>query len=221
MTSSSPKKRLAPGSGAHACLPGDQDVLVGLHLGVEGAVEVVHEHGAALEVEALHEVALPEVQVDGAGMGEAEDALALHRADDLAAARLDDHELLVGRGAQADVGGGGVRPGPDQAVAAPPQASGLRQALGRQQALLAEVRLVLRRDGPLVGGRLEVPRRDVRVVQVDDRLLDAAAQEALGLAHEVLVEGVLAGDQHGPAVPGAACPAPALAQARDRAREAR
>ena len=61
---------------------------------------------------------------------------------------------------------------------------------------------------------------DVRVVEVDDRLLDAASQEAVGLAHEVLVERVLAGHQHGVAVPGPAGPAPALAQAGYRAREA-
>ena len=124
------------GQRTHACLPGDQDVLVGLHLGVVGAVEVVDEDGASLQVEALHEVAPAEMQVDGAGMGEAEDAFALHVPDDLAAARLDDDELLVRGGAQADLGGGGVRPGPDQAVVAPPQAAGLRQPLGRQQALL-------------------------------------------------------------------------------------
>ena len=35
-------------------------------------------------------------------------------------------------------------------------------------------------------------------------------EQALGLAHEVLVERVLAGHEHGPAVPGAAGPSPAL-----------
>ena len=60
---------------------------------------------------------------------------------------------------------------------------------------------------------------DVRVVQVDDRLLDAASQEAVRLAHEVLVQRVLAGHQHGVAVPGPAGPAPPLTQARHRAWE--
>jgi len=39
-------------------------------------------------------------------MREAEDALALDRAEDLALAALDDDELLVTGGAQAGVGGG-------------------------------------------------------------------------------------------------------------------
>ena len=109
---------------------------------------------------------------------------------------------------------------PDEAVLAPPQPAALGQPLGLQQALLAEVPLVGRRERPLVGGGLQVRPADVRVVQVDDRLLDAAPQEAVRLAHEVLVERVLAGHQHGVAVPGPAGPAPALPQARDRAGEA-
>ena len=119
-----------------------------------------------------------------------------------------------------DGGGGRVRPGPDEPVLAPPQPAGLRQPLGLQQAGLAEVGLVGGGQRPLVGRGLEVRSADVRVVEVDDRLLDAASQQAVGLAHEVLVERVLAGHQHGVAVPGPAGPPPALAQAGDRAGEA-
>ena len=151
------------------------------------------------------------MEVDGAGVAEAEDALALDRADDLPLPRFDDGELLVARGPQADGGGGRVRLGPDEAVLAPPQAAGLRQPLGLQQAGLAEVGLVGRVEGPLVRRGLEVRPADVRVVEVDDRLLDAASQQAVGLAHEVLIERVLAGHQHGVAVPGPAGPSPALA----------
>ena len=61
---------------------------------------------------------------------------------------------------------------------------------------------------------------DARVRVVEDRRLDAAAEQRLGLAHEVLVERVLARDEHGEPVPAAAGAAPLLAQARDRAREA-
>ena len=168
----------------------------------------------------LDDVAPPQVQVHGAGVAEAEDAFALDGADDLPLARLDDGELLVARGAQADAGGGGVRPGPDQAVLATPQPAALGEPLGLQKTLLAEEGLVVGGQRTLVGGGLQVRPTDVRVVQVDDRLLDAASQEALRLAHEVLVERVLAGHQHGIAVPGPAGPAPALAQAGDRAGEA-
>ncbi len=109
--------------------------------------------------------------------------------------------------------------GPDETVLAPAQAAALREPLGLQQALLAEVVLVGGGEGPFVRRRLQVRSADVRVVQVDDRLLDAASQEAVRLAHEVLVERVLAGHQHGVAVAGPAGPAPALAQAGDRAGE--
>ena len=61
---------------------------------------------------------------------------------------------------------------------------------------------------------------DVRIVQVDHRLLDHAAQEPLGLAHEVLVECVLAGDEHGPAVSPPPRAAPPLPEAGDRTGEA-
>ena len=61
---------------------------------------------------------------------------------------------------------------------------------------------------------------DARVRVVEDRRLDAAAEERLRLAHEVLVERVLAGDEHGEPVAAAPGPSPLLAQARDRAREA-
>ena len=76
-----------------------------------------------------------------------------------------------------------------------------------------------RGERPLVGGRLQVTGGDVRVVEVDDGLFDAAREQQLRLVHEVLVERVLAGHEHGPAVPLAAGPAPALAEAGHRSRE--
>ena len=63
-------------------------------------------------------------------------------------------------------------------------------------------------------------RGDVRVVQVDDGFLHAAPEQALRLAHEVLVQGVLAGHQHGIAVPLPAGASPALLEARHGAGEA-
>ena len=65
-----------------------------------------------------------------------------------------------------------------------------------------------------------MPVEHARVLVVEDRRLDAAAEKRLGLAHEVLVERVLAGDEDGEPVPAAAGAAPLLAQARNRSREA-
>src|SRR5215217_9420162 len=62
--------------------------------------------------------------------------------------------------------------------------------------------------------------KDARVGVVQDRRLHAAVQQRLRLAHEVLIERVLAGDEHGEPMVAAAGAAPLLAEAGDRAREA-
>ena len=59
-----------------------------------------------------------------------------------------------------------------------------------------------------------------RVLVVEDRRLDPPAEQRARLAHEVLVEGVLARDEHRETVSAAAGPAPLLPQRRDRPREA-
>ena len=65
-----------------------------------------------------------------------------------------------------------------------------------------------------------MPVEDARVLVVEDRRLDSAAEQRLRLAHEVLVERVLARDQHREPVAAPPGSAPLLAQARDRAGEA-
>ena len=60
---------------------------------------------------------------------------------------------------------------------------------------------------------------DLRGVVVEDGRLDRAVQEFVGVAAEVLVECVLAGDVDGQARTGAAGPAPHLPEAGDSARE--
>ena len=65
-----------------------------------------------------------------------------------------------------------------------------------------------------------MPVEDARVRVVEDRRLDAPLEQRLRLAHEVLVERVLARDEHGEPVAAAAGAAPLLAQARDRPGEA-
>ena len=58
----------------------------------------------------------------------------------------------------------------------------------------------------------------VRVVE--DRRLDAAAEQLVRLTHEELVESVLRGDEHGETVAAAPCAPPLLSQRRNRPREA-
>ena len=65
-----------------------------------------------------------------------------------------------------------------------------------------------------------MPVEDARVRMVEDRRLDGSRQQGLGLAHEVLVERVLARDEHGETGRAAAGPAPLLPQRRDGAGEA-
>ena len=113
--------------------------------------------------------------------------------------------------------GGIVLAGPDPAARRVLELGNVRRALER---LVAERRAV-----GVVDRRLERRSRDVavehaRVRVVEDRRLDAAAEQRLGLAHEVLVERVLRGDEHREPVAAPARAAPLLAQARDRAREA-
>ena len=55
---------------------------------------------------------------------------------------------------------------------------------------------------------------------VEDRCLDAAPEQRFRLAHEELVERVLAGYEHGQAVAAPPCASPLLAEARHRAGEA-
>ena len=63
-------------------------------------------------------------------------------------------------------------------------------------------------------------RENARIGVVEDRRLDPAAEELVGLSHEVLVERVLGADQDCEAVAPAAGAPPLLAQRGDGAREA-
>src|SRR5262249_44855044 len=65
-----------------------------------------------------------------------------------------------------------------------------------------------------------VPLKDPRVRVIEDRRLDAPAEELVRLAHEELVEAVLARDEDGEAVAATAGTPPLLAQRRDGAGEA-
>src|SRR4029079_7790141 len=88
------------------------------------------------------------------------------------------------------------------------------------QRMVAEERRIA-----LVEGRLERRREDVavehaRVGVVEDGGLDLPPHQRLRLAHEELVEGVLARDEDGEPVALPPGPSPLLPQARHGAREA-
>ena len=86
--------------------------------------------------------------------------------------------------------------------------------------LVAEGRAIVVVERRLEGCGADVAVEDARVRMVEDRGLHAALQERLRLAHEVLVESVLACDEHRETVAAPAGPSPLLAQGRDGAREA-
>ena len=72
----------------------------------------------------------------------------------------------------------------------------------------------------LEGGGEDVRVEDPRVRVVEDRCLDAAGEQCVGLAREELVERVLARDEDREAAVAPPGPPPLLAERRDRAREA-
>ena len=113
--------------------------------------------------------------------------------------------------------GGGVAPLPDVAGRRPLE---LGQQLGALESLGPERGGVLRPDRPLVGRRVHVRIEDPRVRMIEPRGLDPALEQGLGLAHEELVERVLARDQHREPVAAAPGPAPLLAQRGDGAGKA-
>src|SRR5579864_3674641 len=113
--------------------------------------------------------------------------------------------------------GGIVLAGPDPAVLRVLELGNVRRAF---ESLVAERRAVGVVDRRLERGGGDVPVEHARIRVIEDRRLDAAAEQLLGLAHEVLVERVLRRDEHREAVAAAPGTAPLLAQARDRSGEA-
>src|SRR4051794_6941563 len=64
----------------------------------------------------------------------------------------------------------------------------------------------------LVGRRSDVPGQNARIGVVEDRRLDAAAEQLVRFAHEELVEAVLARNEHRDAAAATACASPLLPQ---------
>ena len=160
------------------------------------------------------------MQVDGALVHRRERALQLDEAEHGAGARVDDGDRRGAGRAQRHAACRVVASRPDDAGGCPPQLAALHQSLRPLQRGVAQRLAVALVERRLEGRREHVAVQDPRVGMVEDRRLDPALQQRLGLAHEELVERVLAGDEHRQAVTAATGASPLLPQARHRAREA-
>ena len=199
------------------------DVGVGLALGlrVPVALERVDEHAALLEVELGDLELAAAVEVDGALVGRVHRARDVDGADQLARGGVDDHAAVAAGRAEGDVGGGVVLgPARDvEAAGALAQRAGADEPLGGRLPGRAEVLLVGGLERALVRGAQHVLRVDLLVLVVEDRVLDRAVEELVGVAAEELVERVVARDVDGEPAAAAAGAAPLLAERGDRAGE--
>ena len=134
---------------------------------------------------------------------------------------VDDRDVVAARRAQRDRRGrelvGAARD--ERAVRPPPQVAHRLEHLGGVPPARPERRVVAGVERPLVRGAEHVRGVDLLVLVVEDRGLDRAVEELVGVAAEELVERVLAGDVDGKAAPAAAGAAPHLAQRGDGAGE--
>ena len=168
----------------------------------------------------LDEVRLAEVEVDGALVDGRVGARPLDEAEHRAGRRVDDRERSRG---SAERSGDAARRGSRCRAQTKPRGVLLELRVGRRGARAPPAPRIVRVgvvDRRLVGRRADVAGEDARVRVVEDRRLDAPAEQLLRLAHEVLVERVLGRDEHREPVAAPAGAAPLLAQRRDRAREA-
>ena len=145
-------------------------------------------------------------------------------ADQLAGAGVDDRDAVAARRVRSDTAGGRELVGAARDVACRRGARAGRPVADERSRRSSRQRGperlgVGRLQRPLVRRAQQVRGVDLLVLVVEDRRLDRAVEELVGVAAEELVERVLAGDvdrQPAPAAPGAA---PHLAQRGDRARE--
>ena len=144
-------------------------------------------------------------------------ALPLDEPEDRAGRAVDDRERVLVARAEREAARRSVAPLPDEAGRRPLE---LGQQLPRARAPRGRASRRPPADRPLVGRRVHVRVEDPRVRVVEPRRLDPPLEQRLGLAHEELVERVLARDQHREAVAAAPGPAPLLAQRGDGAGKA-
>ena len=135
--------------------------------------------------------------------------LALDQAEYRAALRFHDREGVRGGRAQTELGG--------RVIATRPHVAGLRLSQLRQQRCALERLSAERRAVVVIEGRLERCGSDVavehaRVRVIENRRLHLPVEQRVRLAHEVLVECVLAGDEHCQAMTAPPGSSPLLAQ---------
>src|SRR3954451_1874701 len=177
-----------------------------LRLRVEVTAERLDEGCAALVVEPEDVVGLAHVEVDRAVVDRGVRAFLLDEAEHRARIGLDNRVGLRARRAEGEAPRRIVAARPDIAGLRLLQLTGVRERFCPRERLVAEEHLVT-----LVERRLERRREHVAVQHawvgmVEDGGLDVAAHQRLRLAHEELVEGVLARDEDGEPVassPGA------------------
>ena len=192
----------------------DRGLRVLLHLRVPVDAGGLDDRGARDVVELADEVLLSEMEVDGTVVDRRVGPLPLHEAEHRARRAVDDREGVLVTGAEREASGRRIAPLPDVPGG---RALELRQQRRPLERLGAEGLGVRRADRPLVRRRVDVGVEDPRVRVIEPRRLDATFEERLGLAHEELVEGILARDQNGKPVTAPTGPAPLLAQGGDRA----
>ena len=157
------------------------------------------------------------MEVDGTFVNRRERTFALRCPEDRPGVLVDDDESLRVAGAEREPRGRSVPSAPDvprRRRLELGQDGGSRKRLGPEDlGIRGNQRTLVRR-------RQHVPVEDPRHRRVDQRSLDAAAEECARLGDEELVECVLARDQHCEPARPTACPSPLLPQRGDRARKA-
>ena len=195
------------------------DLALGLRVPVAG--ERLDERAARVEVELAHLVLAALVQVDGALVDGRARARQLDGAEQLALLHVDDLDAVRRRRAQRDARGREVLGRAQREAPAPLDERALRgeRLAVRAHARPEDLRVGVRVDRPLVRGADQVRQVDLLVLVMQDRRLDGAVEELVGVAAEELVERVLAGDVDGEPAPAAPGAAPHLAQRGDGAGE--
>ncbi len=159
------------------------------------------------------------MEVHGSLVDGRERPLALDEAEHRSRRRVDDGDRFRAGRAQRHAPGRVVASAPDDARRRPAQLASLHERLGPLERSSAERLAVAIVQRPLEGGREHVAVEDPWVRVVEDGSLDSPLEQRLGLAHEELVERILAGHEHGETVTSPAGAPPLLTEARNRARE--
>lgn len=227
-----PQGQAGPADGPAVVLAEDGDVGVAPGLGVLAAVTGLDDGHAVVEVEVGDPPCPTLVEVDGAGVDEAEGA-AVVDGPDQPAVGLHDLELVAAAAAKPHAVGGPAVTGPHRdRLAGGGSGGGAVEGAHEQpvvedegaDAVVEQARppaLVVAAQRQLVGGARQVGEQHVGVGRVDDGGLGRAVEHLGGVGHEPLVELVVAGDQHGQRrarVPTG--PTGLLPHRRDGAREA-